>query len=34
MPMLDVDPMGPEFFTMIQKWTDEGNDWYQPLPES
>lgn len=34
MPMQDVDPMGPEFFAMIQKWTEEGNEWYQPLPEA
>lgn len=33
MPMRDIDPMGPEFFAMIEKWRAEGNEWYHPLPE-
>lgn len=34
MPMQDIDPMGPEFMTMVQQWTGEGNEWYHPLPDA
>jgi hypothetical protein len=34
MPMRDIDPMGQVFFEMMQQWSDAGNDWYQPLPDS
>ncbi|MFT6277134.1 MAG: hypothetical protein ACJAZ0_003246 [Halioglobus sp.] len=34
MPMRDIDPMGQEFFDMMQQWSDAGNEWYQPLPDS
>lgn len=34
MPMQDIDPMGPEFFTMIEAWRGEGKEWYHPLPEA
>ena len=32
MPMRDIDPMGPEFFEMVQAWTGAGNSYYHPLP--
>ena len=34
MPMRDIDPMGPEFFAMVQEWSAAGEDYYHPLPES
>ena len=34
MPMRDIDPMGQEFFDMMQQWSDDGNQWYHPLPEA
>ncbi len=30
--MRDIDPMGPQFFEMIQEWTGAGNSYYHPLP--
>lgn len=34
MPMREIDPMGPEFFTMIQEWAESGHEYYQPLPDA
>jgi len=31
MPMRDIDPMGPEFFSMRQAWADAGREYYLPL---
>ncbi|PYM96764.1 MAG: thioredoxin family protein [Candidatus Rokuibacteriota bacterium] len=33
MPMRGVDPMGPEFRTMLGEWVKAGNPYYRPLPE-
>ena len=32
MPMRNLDPMGPEFRSMIGAWTSAGNPYYRPLP--
>jgi hypothetical protein len=31
MPMRGLDPMGPEFRTMLGEWTQAGNRYYLPL---
>jgi hypothetical protein len=33
MPMRGIDPMGPEFREMRQRWVGAGNPYYRPLPE-
>jgi len=33
MPMRGVDPMGPEFRSMLQAWKDAGHPYYRPLPD-
>jgi hypothetical protein len=33
MPIRGIDPMGPEFRSMLQEWTAAGNAYYRPLPE-
>ena len=33
MPMRGIDPMGPQFRSMLQEWTAAGNPYYRPLPE-
>ena len=33
MPIRGIDPMGPEFRTMLQEWTAAGHPYYRPLPE-
>ena len=32
MSMRSLDPMGPEFRTMLGAWTGAGNPYYRPLP--
>jgi hypothetical protein len=34
MPIRGIDPMGPQFRTMLQEWTGAGRPYYRPLPES
>lgn len=34
MPMREIDPMGPDFFSMTQAWSEAGNEYYLPLPEA
>lgn len=34
MPILGVDPMGPEFRRMLAEWTQVGQPYYRPLPEA
>ena len=31
MPMRGIDPMGPEFRTMLGEWTQAGNPYYRPI---
>jgi hypothetical protein len=33
MPMRGIDPMGPEFRTMLQEWVAGGRPYYRPLPD-
>ncbi len=33
MPIRGIDPMGPQFRSMIQEWAAAGNPYYRPLPE-
>ena len=33
MPMRGLDPMGPEFRTMLAEWTAAGRPYYRPLPD-
>ena len=33
MPMRGIDPMGPEFRTMLGEWTKAGHRYYLPLPD-
>jgi hypothetical protein len=33
MPIRGLDPMGPQFRTMLQEWTGAGRPYYRPLPE-
>jgi hypothetical protein len=33
MPIRGIDPMGPQFRSMLQAWTGAGNPYYRPLPE-
>ena len=33
MPIRGIDPMGPQFRSMLQEWTAVGNPYYRPLPE-
>jgi hypothetical protein len=32
MPIRGIDPMGPQFRTMLQEWTAAGHPYYRPLP--
>ena len=34
MPMRGLDPMGPEFRTMLAEWTAAGRPYYRPLPDT
>jgi hypothetical protein len=34
MPMRGIDPMGPEFRTMLQEWVRSGRPYYRPLPDT
>ena len=34
MPMRGLDPMGPEFRTMLAQWTAAGRPYYRPLPDT
>ena len=34
MPMRGLDPMGPEFRTMLAEWTGAGRPYYRPLPDT
>jgi hypothetical protein len=34
MPMRGIDPMGPEFRSMLQSWVGAGNPYYRPLPDT
>jgi len=33
MPMRGIDPMGPDFRTMLQDWVGGGRPYYRPLPD-
>ena len=33
MPIRGIDPMGPQFRSMLQEWTAAGHPYYRPLPE-
>jgi hypothetical protein len=33
MPIRGIDPMGPQFRSMLQEWTAAGRPYYRPLPE-
>jgi hypothetical protein len=33
MPIRGIDPMGPQFRTMLQEWTAAGHRYYVPLPD-
>ena len=33
MPIRGIDPMGPEFRSMLQEWTAAGRRYYLPLPD-
>ena len=34
MPMRGIDPMGPQFRTMLGEWTRAGQPYYRPLPDT
>ena len=34
MPIRGIDPMGPQFRSMLQEWTGAGRSYYRPLPQS
>src|SRR5260370_5726764 len=33
MPMRGIDPMGPEFISMVSEWIVSGHSYYAPLPD-
>src|SRR5262245_34604180 len=33
MPIRGIDPMGPQFRSMLQEWTGAGRPYYRPLPD-
>ena len=34
MPMRGIDPMGPQFRTMLGEWTQAGRPYYRPLADT
>jgi len=34
MPIRGIDPMGPQFRSMLEEWTAAGHRYYRPLPDA